>query len=100
MFLIFLLVFLTGEVHADEICERLNVYTMKITATEQTETVKEVTLLQLKTEEARKKEEIANNYQKYLETNNSLNAELADIQYKIAEAVKLGIEEERWIEEE
>ena len=99
IFLITMLLTLTcGISFAETVYEKKDDYTLKTTITEQVETIKEITLLELKTEEVRKKEEISNNYQNYLERNTALKDELKVIQDKIQEAEKLGIKEKVWVE--
>jgi len=88
-----LLVFSFARIAFADTYEKEDDYTLKVTVTSSTETVSTYTRPQLLTERARKLEEITSNYNNYISRDTSLKADLADIDKRISEAVKLSIKE-------
>ena len=93
MLLSFAIATVIGVVYAETSYTKVDNITMAVVTTSTTETTKEVTLSELLTEKTRKIQEINNNYSNYLSRDASLKEELSAIKTKIAEAIKLGIQE-------
>lgn len=68
-------------------------YHLKVTDTTEKVTIAQYTRPELSTERARKLDEITANYNSYIARDAALRAELADIDTRISEAVKLNIKE-------
>jgi len=93
MIVIIFLGLVYGISFADEVYEKVDDYTLKITTTIQDIEVNKYSMPELLTKKVRKLDEIKSNYDNYITKDIELKSELKDIEKRISQAIKLNIKE-------